>query len=45
MLEAGEIVLEAGAQVVQHAHLRLALEMFDDMAPDEASAAGDQNSH
>ncbi len=45
VLEAGEIVLEAGTQIVQHAHLGLALEMFDDVAADEAGAAGDQNFH
>jgi hypothetical protein len=45
MLEAGKIALEAGTQIVQHAHFRLALKMFDEVAADKARAAGDQDSH
>ena len=45
MLEAGQIVFEAGTQVVQHTHLGPALKMFDDVAADEARAAGDEHGH
>ena len=40
-----EVVLEAGAQIVEHAHVGPALKMFDDVAADEAGAAGDQYAH
>ena len=45
VLESGKVALEAGAQVVQDPHLGLALKVFNDMAADEAGAAGDENFH
>ncbi len=45
VLQARQVVPEAGAQIVQHAHLGPALKMFDDVAADESGAAGDQNFH
>ena len=41
MLERREVMLEAGTQIVQHAHLRFALEMLDNVAANKTRAAGD----
>jgi hypothetical protein len=44
-MEPGQVVLKPRTQVVQHAHLGLALEMFDEVAANKPRPAGDQNSH
>src|SRR5215471_5546259 len=43
--EAFEIVPEARAQVIEHAHVGAALKMFDDVTANEPGAAGNQDSH
>jgi hypothetical protein len=44
-LTAREVVHETRAQVVQHTHLGLALEIFNDVAANETSTAGDKHFH
>ncbi len=44
-VEPGEVGAVTGAQVVEDANVRLALKMFDEMAADEAAAAGHEDSH
>jgi len=41
MLQAGQIMPEAGAQVVQHADFGQPLKMLGDVTPDKTGAAGD----
>jgi hypothetical protein len=43
--QTGEVAFEARLQVVEHAHVRVAAKVFDDMAADETRAAGDQYFH
>ena len=45
MLEAGQIMLKAGAQIIEHAHIGFALEMFNDMTANKTGAACDQDFH
>ena len=44
-VESVQILLVSGAEVVEDADFRLALEGFRDMAADESGASCDQNSH
>jgi hypothetical protein len=45
MFEAGKVVLEAGAQIVQDPHVGPALKILDNMAANEPRTACDKNSH